>query len=147
MQGSLERLGPAKVAQPSTGRRGGRAMESSARIISIYLRQKATSWRAVDKRSVWPASWRPDIDETELGLNVRTEMVSVLEETLDLIALRQTGSELLAAVPEPDSMAVVAIITTPEKRRGCALADYELDGAPFAPVSSLAAFTGSKLGA
>jgi len=51
---------------------------------------------------------------------------------------RQTP--LLGAVPELDSMAVVALITTLEERLGIELPDDEIDAAAFASVGTLADF-------
>ena len=47
---------------------------------------------------------------------------------------------LLGAVPELDSMAVLALLTSMESRYGFAVSDDEIDGSVFATVGSLAAF-------
>jgi acyl carrier protein len=52
---------------------------------------------------------------------------------------------LLGAVPELDSMAVVALITSIEERFGLMVDDDDVDGATFATVGSLADFVASKL--
>jgi acyl carrier protein len=80
-------------------------------------------------------------------VDVQDEVVKVVEETLGLKARLRGDSELLGAVPELDSMAVVTIITTLEERFGFFVADDEIDGATFATIGSLAAFVRSKLGA
>ena len=82
-------------------------------------------------------------------MDVHSEVVKVLEDTLNLKAgARMTAeSPLLGAIPELDSMAVVAVITTLEERFGFVVADDEIDGATFATAGSLVAFVESKLGA
>ena len=52
---------------------------------------------------------------------------------------------LLGAIPELDSMAVVAVITTLEDRFGITVADDELDGSSFATVGALTDFVSSKI--
>jgi acyl carrier protein len=52
---------------------------------------------------------------------------------------------LLGALPELDSMAVVAIITTLEERFGVAFADDELHGSSFATVGALTDCVAGKL--
>ncbi len=89
-------------------------------------------------------------DRKGIGLDVPLEVVKVLEETLNLkrAGVRMTlDSPLLGAIPELDSMAVVAVITTLEERFGFAVADDEIDGSTFATVGSLVAFVKLKLGA
>jgi len=54
---------------------------------------------------------------------------------------------LLGAVPELDSMAVVAILTMIEERFGLIVEDDEVDGSVFASVGSLSHFVESKLAA
>jgi acyl carrier protein len=82
-------------------------------------------------------------------LDVHSEVVKVLEDTLNLKSgARMTAeSPLLGAIPELDSMAVVAVITTLEERFGFAVADDEIDGSTFATAGSLVDFVKSKLGA
>ena len=52
---------------------------------------------------------------------------------------------LLGAIPELDSMAVVALITTLEERFGFSIDDDEIDGATFATLGSLVDFVQGKL--
>jgi acyl carrier protein len=89
------------------------------------------------------------VDKKGPGLDVHSEVVKVLEDTLNLKpGARMTAeSPLLGAIPELDSMAVVAVITTLEERFGFAVADDEIDGSTFATAGSLVAFVKSKLGA
>jgi acyl carrier protein len=84
------------------------------------------------------------------GLDTQAQVIKVLEETLNLrpSGLRMTSdSPLLGAIPELDSMAVVAVITTLEEHFGFVVADDEIDGSAFATVGSLVEFVKSKLGA
>jgi len=55
------------------------------------------------------------------------------------------STPLLGAIPELDSMAVVALITGLEERFGFAIDDDEIDGSTFATVGSLSDFVQSKL--
>jgi acyl carrier protein len=54
---------------------------------------------------------------------------------------------LLGALPELDSMAVVALITTMEERFGFIVDDDEIDGAAFTSVGTLVDFVQGKLDA
>ena len=54
-------------------------------------------------------------------------------------------SPLLGAIPELDSMAVVAVITTIEERFGISVADDELDASNFETIGALTDFVGTKL--
>lgn len=60
---------------------------------------------------------------------------------------RQMSAEtqLLGAIPEFDSMAVVGVITALEEHFGITIADDEIDGATFATLGSLAQFVEQKL--
>jgi acyl carrier protein len=57
---------------------------------------------------------------------------------------RQT--QLLGAVPEFDSMAVVALVAALEEQIGIAIDDDEISAATFASVGSLVDFVTEKLG-
>ena len=57
----------------------------------------------------------------------------------------ESGSPLLGAVPELDSMAVVSIVAALEDRFGFAVDDDEISGATFATMGSLVDFVRSKL--
>lgn len=54
-------------------------------------------------------------------------------------------SPLLGAVPELDSMAVVALLTSLEERFGFTIDDDEVDGSTFATAGSLVRFVEDKL--
>lgn len=77
-------------------------------------------------------------------------VISVVAEVLSL-GERGTsltrGTHLLGAIPEFDSMAVVALIAALEEQLGVAIDDDEIDGQTFMTVGSLADFVADKLGA
>lgn len=82
------------------------------------------------------------------NMNVQTEVLKIVDEVLSLNG-RGLGFEpqtpLLGAVPELDSMAVVALITTLEDRFGIAVDDDEISGDTFSTVASLTGFVSDKL--
>ena len=76
------------------------------------------------------------------------EVTRVLDEVLSLggrAAAFTRNTPLLGAIPELDSMAVVALITTLEERFDIVVDDDEIDGSVFETVGSLADFIGRKL--
>ena len=83
-------------------------------------------------------------------MDVRNEVVAVLDEVL---SLKGRASEfaldtpLLGALPDLDSMAVIALITTIEERFGFIVEDDEIDGSVFASLATLVDFVHSKLAA
>lgn len=76
------------------------------------------------------------------------ELLKMLDETLVLegrgLRLRP-DSPLAGAVPELDSMGVMAIVTAAEERWGISVDDEEIDGEVFATVGSLQAFLQRKI--
>ena len=58
----------------------------------------------------------------------------------------EAATPLLGAIPELDSMAVVALIGALEEHFGISIADDEIEGATFATLGSLAGFVDQKLG-
>lgn len=82
-------------------------------------------------------------------MHVQQTVVRILDEVLSLNgrggALGR-DSRLLGAIPEFDSMAVVALIAALEDQLGIAVDDDELDGATFATVGALVDFVAGKLG-
>ena len=83
-------------------------------------------------------------------MDVKREVAALLDEVLGLQGRSATfdeASPLLGAVPELDSMAVVADITTREERFGFVVEDDDIDGSTFATFGSLVAFVESKLAA
>ena len=84
----------------------------------------------------------------ETSLDIAQETLGILDETLGLkgrTAEFALETPLLGAVPELDSMGVVALLTTIEERFGIAIADDEIDGGAFATVATLVDFIRSKL--
>ena len=83
-------------------------------------------------------------------MDIKNEVLSILDEVL---SLKGRGSAftletpLLGAIPELDSMAVVALITTLEERFGFMVDDDEIDGTVFTSVGTLVDFVQSKLAA
>jgi len=81
-------------------------------------------------------------------LNTEKEVLSLLDEILGLkgrSAEFTSDTPLLGAIPELDSMAVVALITALEERFGFAIEDDEIEGSSFATLGSLVEFVESKL--
>lgn len=81
-------------------------------------------------------------------MSIEAKLLSLLDDVLNLQG-RSAGfsseTHLLGAVPEMDSMGVVAVITALEERFGVVVDDDEIDGAVFATVASLTAFVEAKL--
>lgn len=81
-------------------------------------------------------------------MSIEAKLLSLLDDVLNLQG-RSAGfgrdTHLLGAVPEMDSMGVVAVITALEERFGVVVDDDEIDGAVFATVGSLTAFVEAKL--
>ena len=83
-------------------------------------------------------------------MDLHGEVVSILDDVLSLNGrghsfTRETA--LLGAIPELDSMAVVALITSMEERFGFFVDDDEIDGSAFATVGTLTDFVQGKLNA
>jgi acyl carrier protein len=84
----------------------------------------------------------------EPPLNTQQEVLALLDEILSLKGRTigfSTDTPLLGAIPELDSMAVVALITGMEERFGFMTDDDEIDGSVFATVGSLVGFVEAKL--
>lgn len=83
-------------------------------------------------------------------MSLMQELLEIIDECLGLKgrALKfSVDTALLGAIPELDSMAVVALITAMEDRFGLSFNDDEIDGEMFATVGSLSAVLQSKLAA
>lgn len=81
-------------------------------------------------------------------MNIQNEVLSLLDEILSLngrAAGFTSDTPLLGAIPELDSMAVVALITNLEERFGFTVDDDEIEGSTFATVGSLVDFVAGKL--
>ncbi len=82
-------------------------------------------------------------------MNTQKEVLALLDEILNLNGRSESFSlntPLLGAIPELDSMAVVALITGFEDRFGFNVGDDEIEGSTFATVGSLVEFVKSKQG-
>ena len=83
-------------------------------------------------------------------MDIKKEVLSVLDEVLSLKGRADSftlETPLLGALPELDSMAVVALINSLEERFGFIVDDDEIDGAAFASVGTLVDFVQGKLAA
>lgn len=80
--------------------------------------------------------------------SVQSQILGLIDETLSLGGRTKrfdASTRLLGALPELDSMAVVALITAMEEQLGIAVDDDEIDGDVFATVGSLVRFVSAKL--
>ncbi|GAB3267159.1 acyl carrier protein [Chitinimonas naiadis] len=83
-------------------------------------------------------------------MDIKQELLAILDEVLSLKGRAATftvDTPLLGAIPELDSMAVVALITSMEDRFGIAVDDDEIDGAVFGTVGTMVDFIHGKLAA
>ena len=83
-------------------------------------------------------------------VDIKNKVLSILDEVLSLKGRGEAftlETPLLGAIPELDSMAVVALITTLEERFGFMVDDDEIDGTVFTSVGSLVDFVQGKLAA
>lgn len=81
-------------------------------------------------------------------MSVLPDVLRVLDDSLNLAgrgACFNADTQLLGALPELDSMAVVTLIAGLEQHFGVALPDDELDGSVFATVGALTAFMDEQL--
>jgi acyl carrier protein len=77
-------------------------------------------------------------------------VVNVLESVLNLQGRSlafEPSTPLLGAIPELDSMAVVAVIAALEEKFAFVVDDDEIDGSTFATVGTLVTFVERKLSA
>jgi acyl carrier protein len=81
-------------------------------------------------------------------MNITREVTRILDEVLCLGgrgASFTRDTRLLGAIPELDSMAVVALIGAIEDQLGITVNDDEIDGQTFSSLGSLADFVEGKL--
>ena len=81
-------------------------------------------------------------------MDIRKELLSLLDDTLNLAGRAssfQDETPLLGALPEMDSMGVVAVITAFEDRLGFSVDDDEIDGSVFQTFGTLLEFVTNKL--
>ena len=81
-------------------------------------------------------------------MNHFADVLQVLDSVLGLRGRSATfrpDTPLLGAVPELDSMAVVALVTALESRFAIQIGDDDLDAATFATAGSLCAMLSQKM--
>ena len=81
-------------------------------------------------------------------MSVHNEVISVLVEVLQLADQSQQltlNSQLLGALPEFDSMAVVSVLTRLEEEYGFFIEDDEIDADTFESVATLTSFVENKM--
>ena len=87
---------------------------------------------------------------TQSNAETQNEVLDMLDDVLSLGGRARAfdaSTQLLGALPELDSMAVVSLINAMEERFGIAVNDDEISGDTFASVGSLSRFVGERLGA
>lgn len=78
--------------------------------------------------------------------DLETNICNILRSTLGLGQLPlAANTPLLGALPQLDSMAVLALLTALEEFFGIAILDDEISARHFASVGTLTAFVRSKL--
>ena len=81
-------------------------------------------------------------------VDVKRQVIAALETALGIPGRLRNATldtPLLGAIPELDSMAVVAVLTSLEERFGLSIDDDELDGSTFASVGALVELVERKL--
>jgi len=81
-------------------------------------------------------------------MTTQDQVKQILADALQLGTRAQAmdaGAQLLGAIPELDSMAVVNVITALEEHFGISVADDEIGASTFATLGSLSAFVAQKL--
>jgi acyl carrier protein len=82
-------------------------------------------------------------------MKTASQLLSLLDDTLNLEGRTISFTEetpLIGALPEMDSMGVVALLTAFEDKLGFSVDDDEVDGSVFESVGTLLAFVNRKLG-
>jgi acyl carrier protein len=80
--------------------------------------------------------------------DIKKQLLSLLDDTLNLERRAHAFTEdtrLLGALPELDSMGVVALLTAFESKFGFSVDDDEIDGQTFETVGTLLEFVKGKL--
>jgi acyl carrier protein len=80
---------------------------------------------------------------------VQQQVISILADVLQLnggiVSSMTTGTPLLGAIPEFDSMAVVSIITALEEQYSFFIEDDEINAGMFETIGTLVTFVEKKL--
>lgn len=82
-------------------------------------------------------------------VDIKKEVLAIIDEVLSLRGRAlsfELETPLLGALPELDSMAVIALISLMEERFDFMVDDDEIDGSVFLTVGSLVDFVAAKLG-
>lgn len=96
----------------------------------------------------WPYNAASQKKSLGAALDIQQEILRILDEAMSLKgrALQfKRETVLLGALPELDSMAVLAVISGLEERFGLMVDDEDIDGATFASVGTLADYVSEKL--
>lgn len=86
---------------------------------------------------------------TQIDPETQNEILNMLDDVLSLGGRAQSfeaDTQLLGALPELDSMAVVSLINAMEERFGISVNDDEISGDTFASVGSLSRFVIERIG-
>jgi len=81
-------------------------------------------------------------------VDIAKTTLQILDEALNLHGRSATFTRetpLLGALPELDSMAVLAVLTAVEERFGLTIDDDDIDGSVFTTVGTLVAFIETRL--
>ena len=81
-------------------------------------------------------------------MSLINEVKSLLQETLQLdeVMSWEADTEILGAIPEFDSMAIVTVLTMVEEHYGVAIDDDEVSAEIFETLASVTAFVAEKVG-
>lgn len=96
----------------------------------------------------WPYNAASRNKSLGVALNIQNEILLILDEAMGLKgrALKfSSNTQLLGALPELDSMAVLAVISGLEERLGLVINDDEIDGEVFASVGSMVEFASARV--
>ncbi|WP_286264229.1 acyl carrier protein [Thalassotalea atypica] len=81
-------------------------------------------------------------------MSLEVELKELLQESLQLdeVADWDADTEILGAVPEFDSMAIVTVLTLVEENYGIMIEDDEVSAEVFETLGSLLSFVSEKIG-
>lgn len=81
-------------------------------------------------------------------MSLQQEITTLLQETLQIDGTQSwtAGTEILGAIPEFDSMAIVTVLTLIEENYGIMIEDDEVSAEVFETLGSLVEFVAEKIG-
>ncbi|REL33991.1 acyl carrier protein [Thalassotalea euphylliae] len=81
-------------------------------------------------------------------MSLEAELKELIQESLQLGEVAEWGAntEILGAIPEFDSMAIVTVLTLVEENYGIVIEDDEVSAEVFETLGSLTAFLSEKIG-